>query len=79
MEFKAYHTEDRALLVKTRMNFETLCLEILEPMKQESINIVVYADMDYVSDIITSLENYHKNRIQKEKLTIANTSQTVVK
>lgn len=78
IEILAFHTNDVAMLVKCRMDYETLTLHLLEPMKEENINIVIYGDKEYINDTIISLQNYHKNRISKENLTIGDTTQTTV-
>lgn len=63
IDIQVYRNDDRACKVKTKMDFETNKLLFLEDMDEESIVIVIYADMMYVNTTITNIEEYNKTRI----------------
>lgn len=80
IEVRAYHNDDIAIGIRTRMDYRTGKLHILsELMEEENINIVVFADQAYINDTMVTVENYDKSRLGNIKETIPGTSQTIVK
>lgn len=77
IEVKAYHNDDIAIGIETKMDYQTGILHILSDIyEDENINIVVFADQFYVNDTMITIENYDKNRLSNIKETLNGTSQT---
>lgn len=69
IDIKVFRNDDRALSVKTEMDYETKRLIFLENMDEETVYIVIYADREYINETISSLEEYKKYRISNENPT----------
>lgn len=64
IDIQVFRNDDRACRVRTKMNFQTKHLDFLEEMDEEAINIVIYADRQYINETIISLNEYNKTRIE---------------
>lgn len=54
------HSDDVAVLVPFRMDFESLRIILDEPMrKEEMVNIAIYVDRKYINDGILMMKNYN--------------------
>lgn len=70
---------DVARLVRSKMDYTTMRLNLLDDVDEEAVTIVIYADLEYINDTLTTLRNYNSNRIDSEKEVIPGTHQTTNK
>ena len=66
IDIQVFRNDDRALKVKTKMNYETKKLELLEEMDEEVVYIAIYADRSYINDTIINIEELNKSRIKPQ-------------
>ncbi len=67
IDVRAYRNSDNACIVHVKMDFESRKLLFLEDMDDEAINIVVYADRQYINETTISLNNYNNTRLTLEQ------------
>lgn len=76
IDVRAYRSTDTAINIRTKMDYVTKKLHILDPIRKENISLVIYGDMEYINNMIISIRNYHRQRIDLEKETIPGTNMT---
>ena len=68
VDIRVYRSEDVAKRMDCEMNYDNFQLLLPFPMRQdETIDIAIYADKQYVNEVIISTENLKHNRIGREK------------
>ena len=68
VDIRVYRSDDVAKELNIDFNYETFQLMLPEPMKhEEAIDIAIYADKEYVNDVIISNDNILHNRILKQE------------
>lgn len=63
LDIKVYTSDDRAKLVPIHMDYKNSTLYFERDMEEESINIAIYADKEYVNNTIRIIEKYDESRI----------------
>ena len=77
-DIKVYRSDDIAKELKCEMNYETFQLMLPYPMKrEEAIDIAIYADKEFVNNVVINEDNIMHTRIKKQPepdATIINTN-----
>lgn len=66
IDIQVFRNDDRALKVKTKMDYETKRLNFLEDMDNEVVYIAIYADRQYINETIINLQELRKSRIKTQ-------------
>lgn len=67
VDIKVYRSNDMAKEFKCDMNYDNYHLELPFPMEhEEAIDIAIYADKEYINNVIISNDNIIHNRIMKQ-------------
>lgn len=67
IDIQVFRHDDRAMKVKTEMDYETRKLMILEEVDEEAVTIAIYADRQHINETIISLNEYGKSRITQSE------------
>ena len=68
VDIRVYRSDDLAKELNIDFNYETCQLMLPEPMKhEEAIDIAIYADKEYINDVIISNDNILHNRILRQE------------
>ena len=68
VDIKVYRSEDMAKAFSCEMNYDTFELMLPWPMKhEEAIDIAIYADKEYINNIIISEQNLVHTRISRQE------------
>lgn len=63
LDIKVYTSDDKEKLVPIYIDYEKTILYFQRYMKEEAIDIAIYADKEYINNTIITIENYMDNRI----------------
>lgn len=65
------HSDDIAVKVPFRMDFEEMCILLDEPMcGEEVLNIAIYIDLGYINETFLMLKAYNESRVQSNEQTL---------
>jgi hypothetical protein len=67
IDIEVYRNEDAACHVRTKMDYGQKKLYFLEDMGEEAVNIVIYADREYINETIIDIGELQKTRIEVQK------------
>lgn len=68
VDIRVYRSDDLAKELNIDFNYETCELMLPEPMKhEEAIDIAIYADKEYINDVIISNDNILHNRLLRQE------------